>query len=118
MPKLLFFSDPTCLEDVKYTVKKVKRWGASHVHRLLHTSTYRPHTDTLSGRDIYNYRCFRLRYGASLGDDEYQKQAGRILFGRDHLGRVAVQFTVTKRDDKNDLADSKIDDWVEMVGSP
>lgn len=101
---LLFFSNPDSLTPVSAV--------DSNVYHLLNTAPERPwipKDGTEPNRLVYNYRCFRLR-----GTKDNSTGAGRIILGRNELGELAVQFTVTE-DEEN--ADKNQFDWVEMRGA-
>jgi hypothetical protein len=100
MPRLLFFSNPTSLNQVNSVDSNVKQ---------LLNGKYKP--NTTGPGPILNYRCYRLRKNATDTDAE-RRSAGRILFGGDVNGNLVVQFTVAP----NDNVTPDTNDWVLMTG--
>ena len=117
---LLFFSDYRSLDDVESeSGDKFK----SNVYQLLHLSNFRPNTNPATARPMYNYRCFRLREapGNDLSNKKKPKpvkSAGRILFGRNAAGGLAIQFTLASQVDDANGKYTELNDWVEMEGTP
>ncbi|KAF5622679.1 uncharacterized protein FTJAE_10802 [Fusarium tjaetaba] len=116
IPAFLFFSDPGSLDPVTVKIGGIEVKTKSNVWHLLNTAAERPWvpdpTRPDPDRDVYNYRCFRLRKKASAGNESF----GRVVLGHNQGGGLSVQFTVATRD--NEPNTEMLNDWVEMMPAP